>query len=160
MIISVGVVTTKEFATICASCASVVFLADNVSVFPTVAEFIPFDRLANFWRFKCVCVFVFHVTEDDRNFRAVKFYFRFFFFFLRTIFVPSAFSFSVGIELFFTFFLDTHPPGPARIFSFCQAFFYFLFKFFFLTFSIFLSNFARFFAAQRRSCQAFFIFFI
>ena len=160
MIISISVVTAKEFATIRASRASVScarrFVSDSNVVFPSGnALFRRRIRSAEFPEVFKSSSFVFHVTENDRNFRAVNFYFRFFFFFLRTIFVPSAFSFSVGIELFFTFFLDTHPPGPARIFSFCQAFFYFLFKFFFLTFRVFVSNFPRFFATREKTCQAF-----
>ena len=158
MIISVGVVTTKEFATICASCANVVFFANNISVFPTLAEFIPFDRLAN-WGIRVsvvVGIVVFHVTENDRNSRAVNFYFRFFLFISRTILVPSAFSFSVGIELFFAFFLDsTRRAGPG--FIALSSFFYFFYLIFFLDFFYFRVKLRAIFRNARKNVSSFLI---
>jgi hypothetical protein len=132
-IIFVTVPAHFESAAICASCVGVAFFANSVRVFPTVAELIPLDRLANLGVrvvVVVVSVFVFHVTEDDRNLRAVNFYFRFFNLFSRTILVPSAFSFTVGTQLFFVIVVDT-PTGPGPAASPRQAIIY--------SFSIFFS---------------------
>ena len=135
MIISISVVTAKEFATIRASRASVScarrFVSDSNVVFPSGnALFRRRIWSAEFPEVFKSSSFVFHVTENDRNFRAVNFYFRFFSFFCGQFSCQVHFLFRLAWNFFLRFFLTrTHRARPG-FFLFVKLFFIFYLNFF------------------------------